>query len=437
MSNSPDSNQPSGYTPKEGDDIISIQTPIAFQELYRPHRYKVYWGGRGGAKSTAVADALVAMGSSKKLRILCTREKQNSIKESVHALIKGRIETHRLEGWTITNQDIRHENGTRFFFMGLWNNIDSIKSVDGVDVCWVEEANTVSDASWQKLIPTIRKPGSEIWATFNPELKSDAVYNRFVLHPPKDSVVQKVSWRDNPWWSYELEAERLHLLSFDEELYKHVWEGELKTYADGAIYASQMRSARKHNRITKVPYQPAIEVHTFWDLGRNDSTAIWFMQEAGREHHFIDYYEANGSDLDHFARVLKQKEYNYGRHYLPHDVVVTELSSNRGSRKEILESAGVRPIKVVKRIQSVNDGIERTRKAFPICWFDAEKCEKGLDALANYQYKFNEETNTNSLTPLHNWASNGADAFRQYAQGYQRREGIDFGDFQLNQKVFE
>jgi hypothetical protein len=141
--------------------------------------------------------------------------------------------------------------------------------------------------------------------------------------------------------------------------------------------------------------------------------------------------------LDHFARVLKQKEYNYGRHYLPHDVVVTELSSNRGSRKEILESAGVRPIKVVKRIPSVNDGIEKVRKAFPICWFDAEKCERGLDALANYQYKFNEETNTNSLTPLHNWASNGADAFRQYAQGYQRREGIDFGDFQLNQKVFE
>ena len=121
----------------EEDIIVNIETPLAFQELYRPHRYKVYWGGRGGAKSTAVADALVTQGMVKPLRILCTREKQNSIKESVHALIKGRIEYHKLEGWTVTNQDIRHENGTRFFFMGLWNNIDSIKSVDGVDVCWV------------------------------------------------------------------------------------------------------------------------------------------------------------------------------------------------------------------------------------------------------------------------------------------------------------
>jgi phage terminase large subunit len=219
----------------------------------------------------------------KPLRILCTREKQNSIKESVHALIKGRIEYHKLEGWTVTNQDIRHENGTRFFFMGLWNNIDSIKSVDGVDVCWVEEANTVSDASWQKLIPTIRKPGSEIWATFNPELKDDAAYQRFVLHPPKDAYVRKVSWRDNPWFSNELMSELEHLRDLDEELYKHVWEGELKTYADGAIYQKQLRKARNDGRICAVPYQEACEVHTFWDLGRNDATAIWFMQEVGRE----------------------------------------------------------------------------------------------------------------------------------------------------------
>ena len=197
--------------------LTRLQVPIAFQELYRPHRYKVYWGGRGGAKSTAFADALISQGMVRPLRILCTREKQNSIKESVHALIKNRIEFYKLEGWHITNQDIRHENGTRFFFMGLWNNIDSIKSVDGVDICWVEEANTVSDQSWQKLIPTIRKSGSEIWASFNPELKSDAVYQRFVLHPPKDAVVVKVSWRDNPWFGSELMSELEHLKGLDEE----------------------------------------------------------------------------------------------------------------------------------------------------------------------------------------------------------------------------
>lgn len=417
--------------------IINISTPVCFQELYTPSRYKIYWGGRGSGKSTAFADALLSLASCQRMRILCTREKQNSIKESVHALLVNRIQAHGLEEWTVTNTDIRHANGSRFFFMGLWNNIDSVKSIDGVDVCWVEEANTVSDQSWQKLIPTIRKPGSEIWASFNPELKQDAAYQRFVLNPPREAVVKKVSWRDNPWFSQELVREMEHDFRVDEELAKHVWEGELKTYADGAIYASQLRKARDEGRITKVPYEPHAEVHTFWDLGRNDSTAIWFMQEVGREHHFIDYYEASGIDLDHYARVIKSKPYNYGRHYLPHDVVVTELSSNRGSRKDILEHGGVRPIKVVNRIPSINDGIEKTRTAFPKCWFDKDKCERGIDALANYQYRFNEDTNTNSLAPLHNWASNGADAFRQYAQGYLSRREIDFSAYQPDQKMFQ
>lgn len=418
-------------------DVIAIDTPKEFQELYQKCRYKVYWGGRGSGKSTAFADALLAMASCKPLRILATREKQNSIKESVHALLKNRIDAHGLDGWTVTQSDIRHSNGSRFFFMGLWNNIDSIKSVDGVDICWVEEANSVSEESWQKLIPTIRKPGSEIWASFNPELKQDAAYQRFVIHTPTDAVVKKVSWRDNPWFSDELVAEMRHDFKVDEELASHIWEGELKSYADGAIYANQLKKARAEDRITKVPYEPHVEVHTFWDLGRNDSTAIWFMQEVGREHHFIDYYEASGADLDHYARLLKSKPYSYGRHYLPHDVNVTELSSNRGSRKDILEHGGVSPIRVVARIPNIMEGIEKTRTAFPKCWFDAEACERGIDALANYQYRFNEDTGTNSLQPLHNWASNGADAFRQYAQGYTSRREIDFSEYQINQKVFE
>ena len=427
--------------PKTGDPEeirqIDIKTPIAFQELYRPHRFKVYWGGRGGAKSRAIADALLAQGMAKPLRILCTREKQNSIKESVHALMVNLINEHGYDGWTVTNQDIRHANGTRFFFMGLWNNIDSIKSVDGVDICWVEEANTVSDVSWQKLIPTIRKKGSEVWASFNPELKDDAVYQRFVINTPPDAVVRKVSWRDNPWFPDELMREMEHQKRVDYELYKHVWEGELKSYADGAIYDRQLRKARKDGRITSIPISEALEVHTFWDLGRNDSTAIWFMQAFGHEHRFVDYYEATGAPLDHYIRVLKDKGYNYGNHYLPHDVVVDELSSNRGSRKDILVSGGIRPIKVVKRIPRIEEGIQKTREAFSSCWFDEKRCERGLDALANYQYKWNEETNTRSLQPLHNWASNGADAFRQYAQGFKGTRELDFSEFKPNPKVFE
>ena len=414
-----------------------IQTPYAFKELYEALRYKVYWGGRGGAKSTAFADALVMKASISPLRILCAREKQNSIKESVHALLKSRIANAELPGFEITNTEIRHQNGSRFFFAGLWNNIDSIKSMADIDICWVEEANTVSEASWDKLIPTIRKPGSEIWVSFNPELKTDAAYQRFVVNTPPNSIVKKVSYRDNPWFTAEMQAEMDHLKRVDEELYRHVWEGELKTFADGSVYQSQIRKAREEGRICSVPWQPTSEIHTFWDLGRNDSTAIWFMQEIGKEHHFIDYYEASMVDLDHYVRVLKDKPYNYGIHYLPHDVVVTELSSNRGSRKDILESGGVKPIRVVPKIHNVQEGIEKTRSSFYQCWFDEKKCERGIDALANYQYKFNEDANTYGLTPLHNWASNGADAFRQYAQGYRSRREIDFSAYQPNQRYFE
>lgn len=414
-----------------------IQTPEAFQALYSPNRYKVYWGGRGGAKSTAFADAIIAKGDTEPLRILCAREKQNSIRESVHNLLAARILHGGYSGYEVLNAEIRHRNGTRIFFAGLWNNIDSIKSIEGVDICWVEEANSVSEDSWKKLIPTIRKPGSEIWASFNPELKTDAAYQRFVLNPPPGAIVRKVSWRDNPWFTKEMRAEMEHLKNTDHEEYLHIWEGELKQYADGAIYAKQLKAARDDGRICPVPVLPSTEVHTFWDLGRNDTTAIWFMQTVGREHRFIDYYEHRLVDLDHYARVLKDKNYLYGTHYLPHDVVNTELSSNRGSRKDILESAGVKPIKVVPRIPSLNDGIEKTRRAFGQCWFDERRCERGLEALANYQYVFDEQYDAFRQTPLHNWASNGADAFRQYAQGFREPFRVESHDWQLPAHYFE
>lgn len=414
-----------------------ILTPEAFRELYEPSRYKVYWGGRGGAKSTAFADALIAKGDAEPMRILCAREKQNSIRESVHNLLAARISDGGYAGYEVMNAEIRHRNGTRFFFAGLWNNIDSIKSIEGVDVCWVEEANTVSEDSWKKLIPTIRKPGSEIWVSFNPELKSDAAYQRFVINPPPNAIVKKVSWRDNPWFTPEMRMEMEHLMEVDEEQYLHVWEGKLKTFADGSIYAKQLKQARDEGRICAVPILPSTEVHTFWDLGRNDTTAIWFMQRNGREHRFIDYYESRLVDLDHYARVLKEKNYLYGTHYLPHDVVNTDLSSTRGSRKDILESAGVRPLKVVPRIANVNDGIERTRRAMAQCWWDERRCEQGLEALANYQYVFDEKYDTFRQAPLHNWASNGADAFRQYAQGFKETNRAEGEEWTLPAHYFE
>lgn len=402
--------------------MAHLQVPRPFKDLYAPARYKIYWGGRGGAKSWQVADALLIQGDLKPLKILCCREIQKSIKESVHSLLERRIKDHDLRGYTITNHEISHVNGTLFIFEGLWQNIDSIKSIDSVDICWVEEGNKVSEESWRKLIPSIRKEGSEIWATFNAELKTDPAYRRFVLSPPPNAVVKKVSWRDNPWCTSEMLNEMKHLKETDYEEYLHVWEGELKQFADGAIYGKQLKKVKEEGRITTVPIETGIPVNTFWDLGRNDQTAIWFHQQVGLQHRLIDYYECRLVDLDHYIRELKKKDYLYGTHYLPHDVQVVVLGANNKSRKDILESGGVKPIKVVPRIPNLEEGIEQTRKVFASCWFDQNRCERGIEALSNYQYVFDEKYDTFRPTPLHNWASNGADAFRQFAQGYQKEE---------------
>ncbi|TNF08550.1 MAG: PBSX family phage terminase large subunit [Gammaproteobacteria bacterium] len=404
--------------------MAHLQVPIAFEGLYRPNRYKIRWGGRGGAKSWQFADALLIQGDIRPLKILCCREIQKSIKESVHSLLERRIKEHGLTGYTVANTEIKHVNGTHFIFEGLWQNIDSIKSIDSVDICWIEEANTVSEESWKKLIPSIRKEGSEIWASFNPELKSDPVYQRFVINPPDSADVLKVSWRDNPWFTGVMKDEMEHLKETDYDEYLHVWEGELKQFADGAIYGKQLQLAQKEKRILSIPVDPIAEVHTFWDLGRNDQTAIWFMQRIGAESRFIDYYESRLVGLDHYIQKLKELGYNYGKHYLPHDVEVKELSSNR-SRREMLEESGLKPIEVVPRIHNVNEGIEQTRRAFSGCYFHKGSDERGLrmemgmDALANYQYVFDEKHDTFRQSPLHNWASNAADAFRQFGQGYR------------------
>ena len=397
----------------------TINIPTAFKELFEPHRYKVYWGGRGAGKSVQFASALLLKGASHPLRVLCVREIQRSIKDSVHSLLANRITALGLAHFfEVTQNEIRGKNGTVFIFSGLSQQVQSIKSIEGVDVCWVEEANTVSEQSWRTLIPSIRKPESEIWVSFNPELRSDPAYQRFVLNTPENAMVKKVSYRDNPYFSQTTLPEEMRLLkNSNEEEYQHVYEGELKQFADGSIYQKHLKAARDEGRVCWFPVE-SVPVNTFWDLGRNDSTAIWFHQQVGKEHRFIDYYEHRLVDLDHYARVLREKDYLWGDHYLPHDVEVKALGAGNRSRRDILEDLGIAPIITVPRISSVEDGIAMVRDVFKSCWFHQEACEDGLNALANYQYQYDDKFETFRKVPLHNWASNGADAFRMFAQGY-------------------
>jgi phage terminase large subunit len=204
-------------------------------------RYKVLYGGRGGQKSWAVADYLIARAASEKLRILCTREIQNSIKDSVYRLLCDRIAALGLEAYFIIQADsIKSITGSEFLFKGLRMNIQEIKSTEGIDICWVEEATKVSEASWIILIPTIRKERSEIIVTFNPELESDPAWQRFVVHPPPNAVVEEVSFADNAYFPDVLRVEMEYCKRTDKDAYEHIWLGKLKGYSDALIFKDKI-----------------------------------------------------------------------------------------------------------------------------------------------------------------------------------------------------
>ncbi len=218
---------------------LTVDVPRAYVGLYRPHRYKVFYGGRGGGKSHQFASALVILSRSRNILILCAREFQNSIADSVHCLLERKISDLSLDHeFLVHKTEIAHKlSGSRFIFKGVRHNAQEIKSTEGVDICWIEEAGAMSRESFDILVPTIRKPDSEIWISFNPERDTDAVYDRFVKNPPPDgSIVKKVGWRDNPWFPGVLERERRWLLQQDPEAYAWVWEGECRKFSENLIY---------------------------------------------------------------------------------------------------------------------------------------------------------------------------------------------------------
>jgi len=206
-------------------------------------RYKVLYGGRGGTKSIAFSDSLILKAYSKKERILCTREMQNSIRDSVHKLIGDRIDYLDLSKYFIITRDsIRCPiTGSEFLFKGLRHNIREIKSTEGITICWVEEAEGVSKASWDILVPTIRAEDSEIWVSFNPESEKSETYKKFIVNPPEDAIVEKVNYWDNDFFPLVLQKEMEYDKRVDFEKYQHVWEGEVKKYGNACILADRVR----------------------------------------------------------------------------------------------------------------------------------------------------------------------------------------------------
>ena len=396
---------------------LKIDVPRALKPLLAAKRYKGAYGGRGGAKSHFFAEQLVARCFARKTRAVCIREVQNSLRESVRQLIIDKIAKLGLESFfEVVEAEIRGANGSLIIFKGMQAyNAETIKSLEGFDIAWVEEAQTLSAVSLRMLRPTIRNDDSELWFSWNPRHKFDPV-DRFFRGEgtSPEAISVRVNWSDNPWFPDVLRKEMEDDYQRDNVMADHVWGGGYEIIAEGSYYAKLISEAEQDERIGRIPYDPILQVYTAWDLGIGDSTAIWFAQVTGMECRLIDYYEASGVGLDHYAGVLRSKPYAYAEHLLPHDVMVSDLSTGR-TRLQTLASLGIHA-RALNR-DSVDDGINAVRNLLPKCWFDAKKCEDGLDKLRLYRREYDEKLRTFKERPLHDFTSHAADAFRYLARG--------------------
>jgi len=413
-------------------NVATIELPPKLIDLFSGEaRYRCAYGGRGSGKSRSFAIMAAVRGfiwgnQGRKGQILCAREFMNSLIDSSFTEVAGAIQSYEWlsDYYDVGERYIRSKDGNiEFTFAGLRRNLDSIKSRARILLCWVDEAETVSSMAWDKLLPTVREENSEVWVSWNPESKLSATHQRFRVDTPDDCRITEMNWRDNPYFPEVLEKQRMEDFEKRPQSYDHIWEGNFLTFHDGAYYSVEMRDANAEGRITSVPYERAAPVITAWDLGVGDSTAIWFAQKIGPETRLIDHYEASGVGLDHYVRFLQEKGYVYSQHILPHDVRVRELGSGK-SRLETLQMLGLTNVTIAPLL-IVDAGIQAVRSLLGSCWFDAEKCSHGVEALRAYHREYDDVNRVWKGRPAHDWSSHSADAFRYLAVGY--RQTSDWG----------
>lgn len=401
--------------------MVEWEFPEKLGFLFSPAPFKVIRGGRGGGKSWGVARALLLLGAEKRLRILCMRQVQKSIKDSVYELLKQQITALGLDScYECLATEIRGANGTVILFSGLSDHTaTSIKSFEGIDICWVEEAQAVTRYSWDILLPTIRKDGSEVWVTLNPEMDTDETWVRFVESPPKGAVVVEMNYNDNPFLPQRSKDERENMLSLvesgkrDRDDYENIWEGKTKAALPGSIYHKEVTQAKLAGRLRSVPYDPLLKVHCIWDLGWADLMSILCVQRAASEVRVIRYIEGNHRTYDDFVRELNSYGYNFGQDWLPHDGARATAESGRSPQK-ILKALGRNcpddESTIVPEI-GVENGIKAARLMFPRVYFDKDNAGGLFTRLGKYKRSINAQTQS-AGKPQHNDDSHGADGFR-------------------------
>lgn len=400
--------------------MSTIQFPEVLQPLLAQRaRYKVAYGGRASGKSWSFARALLVLAATYKLRIMCTREVQRSLKDSVHKLLSDQIERMGLEGfYTITQTSIIGRNGSEFLFAGLADQtVDSIKSFEGVNIVWCEEAQTISKRSWDTLVPTIRSThkdfgDSEIWVSFNPNLDTDETWRRFVENPPPSCILMPCGYSENPWFPAVLEQERLHAkATMPADDYENIWEGRCRKAITGAIYGDEVTEAMVAQRVGNVPYNPRLKVHVVVDLGYNDSTSIILVQKHQSEIRIIGHIEDSRKPLDYYSATLKKLNYNWGDLWLPHDGFHTSLQTGLSSR-QVLSDQGW-SVRATPNVP-IEQGIRAARMMFRRCYFDKTECARLIECLRRYRRNIAGGTGEPGR-PVHDEYSHAADAFRYLA----------------------
>ena len=406
---------------------LKIETPKIFAALLEPSRYKGAYGGRGSGKSHFFAEKLIEdCLEHKGLCALSLRETQKSLAQSSKRLLEAKIRALKLgHAFRIWRDRIETPGDGVIVFVGMADHTaESVKSFEGFQRAWIEEAQAFSHRSLTLLRPTIRAKGSELWASWNPRRKSDAVdeFFRGAQRAVPGAILVKANWRDNPWFPAELEAERRIDLARYPDRYDHIWEGEYAKALEGAYFARELAGAKSEGRIGKIARDPLLPVRAVFDLGgagaSADAMAIWICQWVGHQIRVLDYLEGAGQVLSFYVEELRRRGWGDALCILPHDGV--NANAITGKRYEDhLREAGF-DVTVIK-----NQGkgaammrIEAARRLFPQIWFDQAATEAGRDALGFYHEKRDEARNV-GLGPNHDWSSHAADAFGLMCVAYE------------------
>jgi len=388
-------------------------------------RYKITYGGLGSSKSWTIARILLLKASATPMRILCTREIQDSIKDSVHKLLKDQITLLDLQGFTVQNDVIKHINGSEFLFKGLYSNLSKVKSFEGVDICWIEEAESISAMSWEILDPTIRKPNSEIWVSFNPRYETDIMYKTFITNTPDNTLVIKMNWSNNKHFPVELEKQKDQMAKTDPDLYLHIWEGELKKNTSEQIMQNKWV-------IDTFASNPALEHYYFgadWGFSQDPNTVnrsyISKNEEHGDNCLYIEYeandrpYESDkrntSSDLD-MLPMLWDKVPLIRDYSVIADSARPETISHMRNKSFLVEGAK-------KGAGSIEDGIEFLRSFDKIIIHP--RCKNTIHEFKNYKYKVDAKSGqiTNKIVDKYN---HHMDALRYSLEPLMKNTIIDY-----------